>query len=138
MKLFDAHCHLQDLRFNRKQRVVIENAKKIGLQKIAVKATTQEDWKETERLCVNNDMLIPSFGLHPWFLAIRSDEWEIELREMLVKYPKSSVGEIGIDPNTKGDLGVRMDEQEIIFLKQLAIAKELKRPVSIHCRGSLG
>ena len=43
MKLFDAHCHLQDLRFNRKQRVVIENAKKIGLQKIAVKATTQED-----------------------------------------------------------------------------------------------
>ena len=115
MKLFDAHCHLQDLRFNRKQRVVIENAKKIGLQKIAVKATTQEDWKETERLCVNNDMLIPSFGLHPWFLAIRSDEWEIELREMLVKYPKSSVGEIGIDPNTKGDLGVRMDEQEIIF-----------------------
>ncbi len=136
MKLFDAHCHLQDLRFNRKQRVVIENAKKIGLQKIAVKATTQEDWKETERLCVNNDMLIPSFGLHPWFLAIRSDEWEIELREMLVKYPKSSVGEIGIDPNAKGDLGVRMDEQEIIFLKQLAIAKELKRPVSIHCRGA--
>ena len=58
--------------------------------------------------------------MHPWFLAIRSDEWEIELREMLVKYPKSSVGEIGIDPNTKGDLGVRMDEQEIIFLKQLA------------------
>ena len=61
----------------------------------------------------------------------------IELREMLVKYPKSSVGEIGIDPNTKGDLGVSMDEQEIIFLKQLAIAKELKRPVSIHCRGGL-
>ena len=53
---------------------------------------------------------------------------------MLVKYPKSSVGEIGIDPNTKGDLGVRMDEQEIIFLKQLAIAKELKRP-RVCCRG---
>ena len=50
MKLFDAHCHLQDLRFNGIHQKIIKNARNMGVKKIAVKSTTQEDWKETERL----------------------------------------------------------------------------------------
>ena len=136
MKLFDAHCHLQYLLFNGIHQKIIKNARNVGVKKIAIKSTTQEDWKETERLCLNDNMLIPSFGLHPWFLAIRSDDWEIELEHLLNSYPQACVGEIGIDPNTKGDLGVSMDDQEFIFLKQLVLANQFKRPVSIHCRSS--
>ena len=136
MKLFDAHCHLQDSRIFSDAEDVIFNAKLKGIIKIAVKSTTEQDWQRVGKLSRDFDSLNPSFGLHPWFLAIRSDDWEIELEHLLNSYPQACVGEIGIDPNTKGDLGVSMDEQELIFLKQLALANQFKRPVSIHCRSS--
>ena len=138
MKLFDAHCHLQDSRIFSDAEDVIFNAKLKDIIKIAVKSTTEQDWQRVGKLSRDFDSLNPSFGLHPWFLSLRSREWKDELRKYLLAYPKAGIGEIGIDPNTKGDFGVEITEQEEIFCNQLDLAKEFKRPVSIHCRTAWG
>ncbi len=138
MKLFDAHCHLQDLRIFPQVKIAVDSANKNNIKYIAVKSTTEEDWSRVEELNNRFDIINPSFGLHPWFLALRSENWQSKLKKYLFQYPNAGVGEIGIDPDTKGDSGVDIEEQEIIFYHQLKIAKEFQRPVSIHCRSAWG
>jgi len=49
--------------------------------------------------------------------------------------PAAAVGEIGLD-TTASDLDFR--EQERVFMDQLAVARDLRRPVTIHCRKAWG
>ena len=107
MKLFDAHCHLQDSRIFSDAEDIIINAKVKHIIKIAIKSTAEQDWQRVGKLSRDFDSLNPSFGLHPWFLSLRSEKWKDELREYLLSYPEAGIGEIGIDPNTKGDLALK-------------------------------
>ncbi|KAF5195929.1 Tatd related dnase [Thalictrum thalictroides] len=81
--------------------------------------------------------VIPCFGLHPWFIAERSPNWFNILKELLHSTPSSTVGEIGLD---KGSHGKEIDfkDQVQVFRQQLELAKELQRPVSIHCVSAFG
>ena len=134
MDLFDAHCHLQDQRFANDITNVIFRARSTGISKIAIKGSTEKDWLRVELLSKNEDNLYPSFGLHPWFLKERTSLWKERLLRLLDKYSTAGVGEIGIDSNPKGMDGECIDIQEKIFRIQLDIARQYKRPVSIHCR----
>jgi TatD DNase family protein len=49
--------------------------------------------------------------------------------------PLAGVGEIGLDHALDEST---FADQELVFCKQLAIAAEYKRPVSIHCRRAFG
>jgi len=72
-----------------------------------------------------------SFGIHPWHVADRPPQWLDSLRDILAHHPRAGVGEIGldhvVDPATHG-------AQEEAFAAQLALALELGRPASVHCR----
>lgn len=85
----------------------------------------------------NYPSVIPSFGLHPWFIVDRTPDWLTILREFLDANPSAAVGEIGLD---KGPLAkaIDFDDQVEIFRPQLQLAKELKRPVSVHCVDAFG
>ncbi|KAK5580710.1 hypothetical protein RB653_000734 [Dictyostelium firmibasis] len=69
---------------------------------------------------------------------IKIDEtWKIKMKEQLIKYPNSMVGEIGIDKVTKVRLnGLNRNDQDSqmkVFKDQIEIANELGRLVSLHC-----
>lgn len=59
------------------------------------------------------------------------------LKEFFQSTPAASVGDIGID---KGSHGKKIDfhDQVEVFHLQLQLAKELKRPASIHCVRAFG
>lgn len=135
MQLFDSHCHLQDSRLDKDRDQLIQRASNLGINRIAIKSSVQNDWSIVKKLCLKNNFFHSSFGLHPWFLSKRTSAWLNDLEEILLDNPSSGVGEIGIDANPKGNLSISIEEQEGIFIDQLILAKKLRRPASIHCRG---
>jgi len=136
MSLFDAHCHLQDARVFPKADLLMQRARVAGVEKMAVKGCSEDDWPRVSQLGKQYaDRLYLAFGLHPWFIKKRSAHWLERLEETLKEHPAASVGEIGIDHA----IPERNDaEQEEVFLAQMQLAVRLNRPTTIHCRQAWG
>ncbi|XP_024186551.1 uncharacterized metal-dependent hydrolase YabD [Rosa chinensis] len=136
MKLFDAHCHLQDPRIFDKAPQLIASAIDSGVVRFAVNGVSEQDWPLVKQMGeTHKPHVVPCFGLHPWYVADRSPNWLKTLRESFDSTPSAAVGEIGLDKGKKmGDFA----DQVHVFKQQLELAKELKRPVSIHCVRAFG
>lgn len=99
---------------------------------MAVCSVTEKDWPNVSLLAEKwPSLVIPQFGIHPWFVDNVIGGWEERLLQYLIRFPYAGVGECGLDKcdKHKGDI----DKQINVFKKQLQIAERLNRPVSIHC-----
>lgn len=136
MKLYDAHNHLQDARFGGRQAELIAACQAADVAGMVVNGTCEADWPAVEALAeAHPAWVIPSFGIHPWNVEGVSSGWEARLRERLARLPRAGVGEIGLDrwkPN------LPFAPQVELFRRQLTLAAELNRPVSIHCLRAWG
>lgn len=137
MKLFDSHCHLQDPRIFNRAPQLIKTALDNGVVQFAVNGVSENDWPLVKEMSDHYPCIIPCFGLHPWFIAERTPNWFNTLKEFFDATPSAAVGEIGLD---KGSHGKKIDftDQVEIFRQQLQLAKELKRPASVHCVHAFG
>jgi TatD DNase family protein len=77
-----------------------------------------------------------AFGIHPMVAAQVSDADFGRLEGYLRDDPASSVGECGLDKRYPGygENGV----QEAVFLRQVELARDLRRDLQIHCVGDYG
>jgi TatD DNase family protein len=133
MPLFcDTHCHLQSNRLIKNVDAVVSRALAAGVERMVCCGTREADWELVADLARKHPQkIIPAFGVHPWYLQGHSVAWLERLREYLMALPYAVVGEIGLDhANEKSDRA----EQYAVFLAQMELAHELKRPVSVHCR----
>ncbi len=131
----DAHNHLQDPRLAAEVESIVEAAASAGVVGMVVNGTTEQDWPHVQALAERYpDLVRPAFGLHPWFIRDRSPDWGRKLQDALA-FPGSSIGEIGLDRWIKD---YDIEDQRHVFLEQLALASELKRPASIHCLRAWG
>ncbi|KAJ0488948.1 putative TatD family, metal-dependent hydrolase [Helianthus annuus] len=136
IKLFDAHCHLQDPRVFNKAPNLIKTALEHGIHHFAVNGVSENDWHLVKEMSDTYPCIIPSFGLHPWFITDRTPNWLTSLRELLTANPSAAVGEIGLDKGSHAKTDYT--DQVEIFRLQLQLAKELKRPASVHCVRAFG
>jgi TatD DNase family protein len=97
--------------------------------------TSEKDWEQVRELAGGHESVHPSFGLHPWYAAGRSEQWADALVSRLREIPRACVGEIGLDHALDEST---FADQELVFCRQLAIAAEYRRPVTIHCRRAFG
>ncbi|KAJ3680084.1 hypothetical protein LUZ60_016362 [Juncus effusus] len=137
LRLFDAHCHLQDARFAGAAPGLIRTAVDSGVLRFAVNGVSEKDWSVVKEMSDQYACVIPSFGLHPWYVAERSPNWFDSLNGFFLDTPCAAVGEIGLDKGSHGKT-IEFGEQVEVFQKQLELAKELKRPVSVHCVRAFG
>ncbi|CAL5069514.1 unnamed protein product [Urochloa decumbens] len=137
VRLFDAHCHLQDPRVVAVAPALIRAATASGVARFAVNGTSEKDWHLVKQMADDHPAVVPCFGLHPWWVPERSPDWMDSLRRFFTETPEAAVGEIGLD---KGSHGKTIDfgEQVEVFQRQLELAKELERPVSVHCVRAFG
>ncbi|ESW23816.1 hypothetical protein PHAVU_004G078000 [Phaseolus vulgaris] len=137
MRLFDAHCHLQDPRIFTKAQHLIKTTQDTGVVYFVVNGVCEQDWHSVKHMAETFPCVIPSFGVHPWYVKERSPNWFKTLREYFDSTPSAAVGEIGLD---KGSHGRKIDfsEQVEVFRQQLELAKELNKPASIHCVRAFG
>lgn len=137
IKLFDSHCHLQDPRIFKVAPILIRNSLDTGVIHFAVNGVSEKDWHLVKEMSDTYPSVVPNFGLHPWYVSDRTDNWLNTLKKFLEATPSAAVGEIGLD---KGSIGKKIDftAQVEIFREQLQLAKVLKRPASVHCVRAFG
>ncbi len=134
LKLFDAHAHLQDARIYSSARKVLEEAKRRGVAAVSVNGCCEDDWGRVEALAeAYKQQVVPNFGLHPWFLDKRKENWLNVLSLYLKRNPTAGLGEVGLDKSRSVLEHTSLDKQAELLVKQLRLAKELGRPLSIHC-----
>lgn len=131
----DSHNHLQDARLGDTLPIIAE-MKKAGVARCVVNATREADWQAVADLAdTHPDFIFPAFGIHPWHAATATDGWKERLAMQLVKYPNASIGECGIDGWISAP---SLETQRPIFTAQLHLAREMDRPVTIHCLKAWG
>lgn len=136
-KLFDSHCHLQDPRLFDIAPQVIRTALDKGVTHFAVNGVSEKDWCLVKEMSDKYPSVIPNFGIHPWFVSDRTPKWMNVLKEFFEDTPAAAVGEIGLDKGSKGRQ-IDFTDQLEVFRLQLQLAKELKRPASVHCVRAYG
>ena len=128
MVFLDAHNHLQDERLSSSLDEIIAECERIGVRRAVVNGTHPRDWPRVAALAERCQWVLPSFGVHPWYVDDLPNEYLSTLVSYLDRFP-SCVGEIGIDHWKEG---IDRARQEEIFLAQLSIARERSLPVTIH------
>jgi TatD DNase family protein len=127
--LIDSHCHLQ---FSSPDAVT--QALQNGVSSFICNSTSENDWDSV--LNMKSSYITPCIGLHPWYLNTVSNRWEEKMREILTGCNEIHIGEIGLD-NYKSKL-VSKATQELYFRKQIRIAIEYRRTISVHCVSAFG
>lgn len=131
MKLFDAHCHLQADALLPELEKTMQRAVEEGVQRMICCGMAPGDWPLVAGICSRFSQVVPSFGIHPWFVRpkhLRTDLQQLE--SLLRKHPSAGIGETGLDFQAQF---LNRAAQEESLSAHLDLAREWNRPVSIHC-----
>jgi TatD DNase family protein len=154
--MFDSHCHIQFPAFDKDRGEVIDRAHTAGVKMIAVgtQLSTSEDALAFAEKYPGE--IWATVGYHPNHLSEAwhhdSKEQKVALRERfdaeafrkLAAHPAVvGIGECGLDYyrliNNNQQLIIREKKiQKEVFLAQAEIAKEVGKPLMIHCRPRKG
>lgn len=131
--LFDTHCHLQDRRFAGEADEVVERAVAAGVEGMLVCGYDSESIDEALALADRHASVFAGAGVHPHDAASLDDDLLAKV-EAAAAHPRCiAIGEIGLD--FYRDLSPRAVQREA-FAAQLAIARRMGLPVSVHTRSA--
>lgn len=129
MKLFDAHCHLQDPRFGGDQDGVLERAGKAGVTHAVCCGTAEGDWPGVVALGRRHPSVVPMLGVHPWRAGEVREGWLDRLRALALEH-RVGIGECGLDFARQG---ADPQRQTAVLRGHLRLARDLDRPLAFHC-----
>lgn len=129
--LIDTHAQLLDKPFDTDREAVVSRAAEKGVQKIVEIGWEPAVWKETLKFSEAHANVYCSLGVHPHDALKADDTTLAELRTLLTNPRVKAVGETGLDYYYKHS---PEELQKKHFIRQIAFAKELRKPLIIHCR----
>lgn len=131
MQLVDVHCHLDSPVFTGRLHEVLETARSGGICGWITAAIHPSGWEGVAALSREHAGVYHAVGVHPWYCSDDS----LPLLPRLGAYAGEAVavGEIGLDSKK---MPFPMERQLEVFSLQLSIARELRLPVILHCRGA--
>lgn len=136
MNFLDAHNHLHDERFAGRQAELVSACRAGGVAGMMVNGSGEADWPQVAALAREfPGFVVPSFGVHPWYVGERTARWRETLVEFLEATPGAGIGEIGLD---RWKPGLAYDGQERVFVAQLRLAAERNVVASLHCLQTWG
>jgi len=131
--IFDTHCHLNSEELYPKIVEVIENAKKVGVNKFLVVGWDLQSSVLAAQIASVFNECYACVGFHPCNIFDVNEADFNKLRELIKLDKVVGIGEIGLDYHWNKDPRDR-DLQKKWFIKQINFANENKLPVSIHNR----
>ncbi|MBI3273679.1 MAG: TatD family hydrolase [Candidatus Colwellbacteria bacterium] len=155
-KLFDAHTHVQFAAYENDMEAVISRSLQNGVWLANVGTQKDTSAKALEVANKYEEGVYATVGLHPIHteksyhdvkelgdgvaakeFTSRGEEFDYNYYLNLGKNPKVlAIGECGLDYYRLND--TTKERQRTIFLEQVRLAKELDKPLMIHCRQAFG
>ena len=129
--IIDTHAHYDDKAFEEDRAEVLASMAEQGIGRIVNIGSSLGACRRTIALMEQYDFIYGALGVHPTDSGELTEvdiEW---LREMCALEKCVAVGEIGLDYYWDEP---ERDIQKKWFVRQLALAKEVKLPVVIHSR----
>jgi len=147
-KFLDAHTHVQSLIYEADRDAVILRARdaRVSMVNAGTQTTTS---RAAIELAEKNDGTWATVGFHPlhcnehWYHDLAeqvSPEREIfdaDVFRKLAAHPKVvAIGECGLDYYRLDEKSAEKDKekQKEVFIAQIEIAREAKKPIVVHCR----
>jgi TatD DNase family protein len=129
----DSHCHLSADRFDADRAEVLERASRAGVEVlVTIGAGYGVDGNAGAlALAARDPRVFATVGVHPHDAKLLDDAARRRLREWLGQPRVVAVGECGLDYHY---LNSPRDAQRAALAEQLALARELALPVSLHVR----
>jgi TatD DNase family protein len=127
----DTHAHLFGERFDADREEVIRRALAAGVERIVVVGTDVASSRAAFALCEGRKGFHPTAGIHPHDAGESSAEARAEIREMCARTECVAVGETGLD--WFRNLSPREAQIEN-FAWHAALAREIDKPLVVHCR----
>lgn len=137
--LFDTHCHLDAIEFDKDRDAVVASANAAGISRFLVPAVSPANFQAVRACCQRYPECFPAYGIHP-LLVHSAQEADIDrLKQWLFSEASGSlaplaVGEIGLDffvPSPD------IEKQTFYFCEQLKVAAALALPVVVHARRAI-
>lgn len=131
--LIDSHCHLDGVKFAEDRDAVIERARAAGVRLMLAIGTGDgpPDLSVAVRLAERYPFIFATVGVHPHDAAKWTPECIPQLRALMPHPKVVGLGEIGLDYHY--DFSAR-DVQQKVFIDQLHLAAEARKPIVIHAR----
>src|SRR5690625_2685938 len=131
VKLFDTHVHLNAEQFKDDYEEVIQRAHETDVQYMVVVGFDDETIPLALQIAEQYEHIYAAIGWHP-VSAIDFKDEHVDMLKKLSSHPKVvAIGEMGLDYHW--DTSPK-DIQEVVFKKQIQLAKEVNLPIIIHNR----
>ncbi len=132
--MIDAHIHLDDQRFDTDRSALIKQAQEVGITHFITPAVMAAGFEKLTTLSKQHNSIVPSYGLHPYFIDQHQENDLKYLDLYLSTHPSCAVGECGLDYFLK-DLDKH--KQRYYFAAQIELAKKHNLPLILHARGAV-
>ncbi len=131
--LFDAHCHLDPDADADALLPSDKSSTPVAVCGRLLCAVEPDEFPRVEAAAAEWPGTRLAFGVHPWYSAgaVEAGGWLEAVEAALRRHPSAWVGEIGLD-GLKLDRA-SMDVQEAVFRAHLRLARDVDRPVNLHC-----
>ncbi len=139
--MIDTHAHIDDYQFDNDREEVIRRAFSGDVEKIITVGAGLGSSERAVKLANEYDNIFAVVGLHPEYF-MRHMQWDETHKQKLEELARSekvvAIGEIGLEYHSHNGEEITLAQKEFQkegFIYQLELAKKLKLPVVIHCRG---
>ncbi|MFK7898349.1 MAG: TatD family hydrolase [Myxococcota bacterium] len=130
----DSHCHVTADRFDEDRKAVIDRAFEGGVDALISIGSGYGIQGNADALALaqTDPRIWAAIGVHPHEAAELNDENRNAMRDWLANDRVVAVGECGLDYHY---MNAPRETQRAVFAEQVALARELDMPVTIHVRG---
>ena len=133
--IIDTHCHLDSKVYDPDLDKILDEARNLGLKGFIIPGADINDLPKADKIAHENSDIFFAAGVHPY----DKESFSIEILRNFAKDEKCvAIGECGLDyfrlPKDENEKIKEKEDQKRIFLAQLDLAVELKKPVILHIR----
>lgn len=158
----DCHTHVQSFSYDEDRKEVIERAKQAGVKMITVGTQMATSAAGVLLAEENRECMWATVGFHPNHVVEDHPEWNggtkwyhdkkeqkenvpeifdaAKMRTLATHPQVVAIGECGLDyfriEGSEEEIQESKKQQHEIFLSQIEIAKEVAKPLMIHCRNA--
>ena len=132
--LFDTHAHYDDERFDEDRDALLASMPENNVGLILNPGCDVETSRKAVSYANRYPFVYAAVGLHPENIEAGWTDALAEIRRLAKSEPRvRAIGEIGLDYYWEKDERARA-RQQVVFARQMELARELKMPVIVHDR----